>query len=112
MNTVYYTNSTDTDSHRVVNLIQFPFKRNRSVSGYQHATDYTMTKRKHAEDVLSQVIEILKKYQAQLDQEEEDKVDTDTEEGEEAPTTKAYIQYSPPSPDKDKEEGDEDSSKS
>ena len=52
----------------------------------------------------------MKKYRAQLDQDEEDKVDTDTEEGEEAPTTKSYIQYSPPSPDK--EEGDEDSSKS
>ena len=109
MNPVYYTNLTDTDSHRVVNLIQFPFKMNRSVSGYQHATAYTtsMAKRKNADDVLSQVKEILKKHRAQLDQEEEEKVETDTEdretdeggdeenEGEEAPTTKSFIQYSP-----------------
>ena len=111
MNLFYYTNSTDTDSHRVVNLIQFPFKMNRSVSGYQHATAYTtrMTKRKHAEDVLSQVNEILKKYREELDQQEdEENVETETEdretdeggggeenEGEEAPTTKSYIQYSP-----------------
>jgi hypothetical protein len=67
---------------------------------------------RNAYDDLYQVNKILKKYRAQLDQDEEDKVDTDTEEGEEAPTTKAYIQYFPPSPDKDKEEGDEDSSKS
>jgi hypothetical protein len=66
--------------------------------------------KRNAYDDLYQVNKILKKYRAQLDQDEEDKVDTDTEEGEEAPTTKSYIQYSPPSPDK--EEGDEDSSKS
>jgi hypothetical protein len=41
-----------------------------------------MTKR-NADDVLSQVNKILKKYLAQLDQEEEDKVDTETEEVEE-----------------------------
>ena len=81
------------------------------MSGYQHAT--AMTKR-NAEDVLSQVNEILKKYRAELDQEElDEKVETDgreteTEdretdeggwdeenEGEEAPTTKSFIQYSP-----------------
>ena len=80
------------------------------MSGYQHATAYTtsMAKRKNAEDVLSQVKEMLKKHRAQLDQEEaEEKVETDTEdretdegggeenEGDEAPTTKSYIQYSP-----------------
>jgi hypothetical protein len=110
MNPFYYTNLTDTDSHRVVNLIQFPFKRNRSASGYQHATAYTtsMAKRKNAEDVLSQVKELLKKHRAQLDQDEEDeKVEPATadrepdagggeeNEGEEAPTTKSSIQYSP-----------------
>jgi len=80
------------------------------VSGYQHATACTtsMVKR-NADDDLAQVNKILKKYRAQLDQEAED-VDTETEEGEEAPTTKTYIQYSPSSPDK--EEGGEDSSES
>ena len=80
------------------------------MSGYEHATAYTtsMAKRKNADDVLSQVKEMLKKHRAQLDQEEaEEKVETDTEdretdeggggenEGGEAPTTQSYIQYSP-----------------
>ena len=80
MNPFYYTNLTDTDSHRVVNLIQFPFKRKRSVGGYQHATACTTSMpKRNVDDVLSRVDLIMKKYRADK---EEDKVEQEKYEKE------------------------------